>query len=129
MTQMYGPAAFRKRDRAWGAEVADMYPAYLIGSRAVALMGIRTHRCLISDRLTSNHLGHQTLDAIIDPSHALSLANSGKIQIAITPSGGVSNVFSLRRMIHAIPAICWPGPLPACCDAASVLRSVAMFRS
>jgi hypothetical protein len=24
------------------SEVADMYPAYLIGSRAVAMMGIRT---------------------------------------------------------------------------------------
>jgi hypothetical protein len=44
MTRMYGPAAFRKRDCAWVAEVADMYPACLIGSRAVALMGIRTHR-------------------------------------------------------------------------------------
>jgi hypothetical protein len=27
MTHMYGPAAFRKRDCAWVAEVADMYPA------------------------------------------------------------------------------------------------------
>jgi hypothetical protein len=26
----------------WIAEVADMYPACVIGSRAVALMGIRT---------------------------------------------------------------------------------------
>jgi hypothetical protein len=26
------------------SEVADMYPAWLIGSRAVALMGVRTHR-------------------------------------------------------------------------------------
>jgi hypothetical protein len=43
MSAMYGPAAFRKRDCAWFAEVADMYPARLIGSRAVALMGIRTH--------------------------------------------------------------------------------------
>ena len=43
LTRMYGPAAFRKRDCAWKAEVADMYPACLIGSRAVALMGIRTH--------------------------------------------------------------------------------------
>lgn len=43
MTQMYGPAAFRNRDCAWVLEVADMYPACLIGSRAVALMGIRTH--------------------------------------------------------------------------------------
>ena len=44
VTRMYGPAAFRNRDRAWVSEVADMYPACLIGSRAVALMGIRTHR-------------------------------------------------------------------------------------
>jgi hypothetical protein len=34
-----------------------MYPACLIGSRAVALMGIRTHLCvLLTDRLASNHL-------------------------------------------------------------------------
>ena len=36
---LYGPAAFRKRACAWIAEVADMYPACLIGSRAVASMG------------------------------------------------------------------------------------------
>jgi hypothetical protein len=27
----------------WIPEVADMYPACLIGTRAVALMGVRTH--------------------------------------------------------------------------------------
>jgi len=27
----------------WLSEFADMYPACLIGSRAVALMGVRTH--------------------------------------------------------------------------------------
>ena len=43
VTRMYGPAAFRNRDCAWVAAVADMYPACLIGSRAVALMGVRTH--------------------------------------------------------------------------------------
>ena len=43
MTRMYGPAAFRKRDCAWIAEVADLHPDLLIGSRAVALVGIRTH--------------------------------------------------------------------------------------
>src|ERR1700733_5142374 len=42
MTRMYGPAAFRKRDCAWIAEGADMYPACLIGSRAGAFMGIRS---------------------------------------------------------------------------------------
>jgi hypothetical protein len=39
---MYGPAAIRKRDYFWLSEVADMYPACLIGSRAVALLGVRT---------------------------------------------------------------------------------------
>jgi hypothetical protein len=39
---MYGPAADRKKDFCWMSEVADMYPACLIGTRAVAMMGIRT---------------------------------------------------------------------------------------
>ena len=47
MTQVYGPAAFRNRVCAWVAEVVDMYPACLIGSRAVALMG-NTRVSLIS---------------------------------------------------------------------------------
>jgi hypothetical protein len=38
MTRMYEPAAFRNRDCAWDAEVANMYPTCLIGSRTVALM-------------------------------------------------------------------------------------------
>jgi len=40
MTQMYGPAAFRKRGVL--AEVAGMYPACW-SARAVALIGVRTH--------------------------------------------------------------------------------------
>ncbi len=36
---MYGPAAFRKRDFRTIVGVADVYPAFVIGSRAVALMG------------------------------------------------------------------------------------------
>jgi hypothetical protein len=39
---MYGPAAVRKRDLCRMSDVADMYPACLLGSRAVAMMGIRT---------------------------------------------------------------------------------------
>jgi hypothetical protein len=42
LAQMYGPAADSKWVRAWKAEVADMYPACLIGTWAVASMGIRT---------------------------------------------------------------------------------------
>jgi hypothetical protein len=53
------------------AEVAHMYPACLVGSRAVALMG-NTHAPLISlaDRLPGNHLGQQIPGAFIDPFHA-----------------------------------------------------------
>jgi hypothetical protein len=71
LTHMYGPAP-------WMAEVADMYPAYLIGSRAAALMGIRTHLLvsLLADRVASKHLGHQTPDAFIDPFHAFSLSRT-----------------------------------------------------
>jgi len=42
IAKMYGPAAVRKKDFCRISEVADMYPAFLIGSRAVAMMGIRT---------------------------------------------------------------------------------------
>lgn len=44
-----------------------MYPACLIGSRAVALTGVRTRLGLLADRLTSNHSGHQVQGAFIDP--------------------------------------------------------------
>src|ERR1700733_1231305 len=54
---MYRLAAFRKRDRAWIAEVADMYTACLVGSRAVALMGIRTHLGLISRQVGKQPFG------------------------------------------------------------------------
>jgi hypothetical protein len=53
-----------------------MYPARLIGSRAVSLMGLRTHFGLVSGGLANNHSGHQTLGAFIYPFHAFSLANS-----------------------------------------------------
>ena len=42
LTLMYGPTAFRKSDFCMVLEVADMYPACLIDTRAVAMMGIRT---------------------------------------------------------------------------------------
>jgi hypothetical protein len=62
--------------RARIAEVAHMYPACWIGSRAVALMG-NTHAPLVSlaVRLTGNHQGHQAPGAFIDPFHASSVAN------------------------------------------------------
>src|SRR6516225_12014016 len=72
MTRMYGPAAFRKRDCAWVAEVADIAGRGLDGNTHVSLVSL-------ADRLASNHWGHQTLDAFIDPFHAFfSIANSNE---------------------------------------------------
>jgi hypothetical protein len=51
---MYGPAAFRNRAYAWMAEVADLYPACLIGLPAVALMGIRTHPKICAAQLLAS---------------------------------------------------------------------------
>ena len=62
--QMYVPAAVRKCSIAHLQEVADLYPAF--GSAcffAVALLGVRTRRCLISDLIYDDHLGSQTLGA------------------------------------------------------------------
>jgi len=73
----------------------------------------------LADRLTSNHLGHQTLDAIIDPFHAFSLARTpmrGLAQIAMASRRLMSKVFSLRRMLQAIRA-------------SLLARAVASFRS
>ena len=44
---MYVPAAVRNREFGVAAEVAHMYPACWIGSRAVAMMGLRTRLGLI----------------------------------------------------------------------------------
>ena len=63
------------------SEVAYMYPAYLIGTRAVASHDGNTHAPLISlaDRSSSDHLGYQTLGAFLGPFHAvISVANSSE---------------------------------------------------
>ena len=54
-----------------------MYPAFSIGSRAVALMGIRArHGSQFSERLLGSQLCQQTLRAFIIPFHAaISVAN------------------------------------------------------
>ena len=55
-----------------------MYPACFDRLAGRGLDG-NTHAFLVSlaDRLTSNHSGHQTLDAFIDPFHAFSLSRTG----------------------------------------------------
>ena len=45
---MYVTAAARKCSIACSQEVADMYPAFRSASFAVALLGVRTRRCLIT---------------------------------------------------------------------------------
>ena len=55
---MYVPAAVRKSSIARLLEVADMYPACdRLEYFAVALLGVRTRRCLISDLIYDDHLG------------------------------------------------------------------------
>ena len=53
-----------------------MYPACLIGSRVVALMG-NTHAPLVSlaDRLLRSHSRRQTPSAFIHPFHSCLIAN------------------------------------------------------
>src|SRR6476620_12719816 len=66
-----------------------------------------THASLVSlaDRLASNHLGHQTFDAFIDPFHTFSLSRTRVgLQIAVTSRREASKGFSLRRMLHVIRA-------------------------
>jgi hypothetical protein len=61
---MYVPAAVRKSSIARLLEVADMYPACdRLEYFAVALLGVRTRRCLISVLIYDDHLGSQTLGA------------------------------------------------------------------
>ena len=56
------------------AEVAHMYPACLIGSWAVAMMGLRTRLGLISGKVNDDHKGSQTLGAYLIRSMLFSLS-------------------------------------------------------
>ena len=64
---------FRNRDRAWVSEVAGLFDR--LAGRGV---DGNTHASLVlfADRLASNHLGHQTVDAFIDPFHAFPLSRT-----------------------------------------------------
>ncbi len=61
---------FAMRSFACSLEVADMYPACLSAFFAVALLGLRTRLCLISDQIYYDHKGSQTLGAYFFPFHA-----------------------------------------------------------
>jgi hypothetical protein len=61
---MHVPAAVRKCSIVLLQEVANMNPAF--GSAcvfAVALLGVRTRRCIINDPIFDDHLGSQTMGA------------------------------------------------------------------
>lgn len=60
---MYVPTAVRNSEFGVAAEVAHMYPACWIGSRAVAMMGLRTRLGLISRKASGGPVGSQTLGA------------------------------------------------------------------
>ena len=82
--RMYGPAAFRNSDYAWGAEVAE---SGVFDRLAGGGLDGNTHASLVSlaDRLASNHLRHQTLDAFVDPFRAFSRSRTRvRRQVAIT---------------------------------------------
>ena len=73
---LYVPAAVRKCSIARLLEVADMYPACdRLEYFAVALLGVRTRRCLISDLIYDDHLGSQTLGAPLFRSMQLRFTN------------------------------------------------------
>ncbi len=89
-----------------------MYPACLIGTRAVALMGVRTHFGLISGQVGQwcwgDHLGQQTLGAYLNPFHAAISVASGirgrLVQMAATSFRLASKALPLARTLQAIRA-------------------------
>jgi hypothetical protein len=73
---MYVPAVVRNRESGVAAEVAHMYPACFFGSRAVAMMGLRTRLGLISGQVDDDPMGSQTLGAYLIRSMLLSLSRT-----------------------------------------------------
>ncbi len=81
----------------------------LIGSRAVALMGLRTRLGLISGKVFADHKGRQTLGAYFLRSMLSSLSRTpfdrGKRQmVSMAISLGASNRVPCRRTLHAVRA-------------------------
>lgn len=81
----------------------------LIGSRAVALMGLRTRLRLISGKVFADHKGRQTLGAYFLRSLLSSLSRTpfdrGKRQmVSMAISLGASNRGPCRRTLHAVRA-------------------------
>ena len=81
----------------------------LIGSRAVALMGLRTRLGLISGKILVDRKGRQTLGAYFLRSMLSSLSRTpfdrGKRQmVSMAISLGASNRVPCRRTLHAVRA-------------------------
>ncbi len=97
------------------AEVAHMYPACLIGSWVVAMMGLRTRPGLIGGKVNDDHKGSQAPGAdsrgVSHPFHALfSFANSEMAwprqiaSAAMSLSRWPSKLVAWRRILQAILA-------------------------
>ena len=84
------------------------------------------------DRLASNHLCQQALDALIDPFQAFfSVANSRGVWLrkAITLQWGRRRLSRYAGCSMRSAPACWPWLWPVCCDASLGQRSEAMLRS
>ena len=60
---MYVPAAVRKRFLCMSLEVASYVSGLLIDTRVVAMLGLRSHRDLISGQVQIDRMGRQILGA------------------------------------------------------------------
>ena len=89
----------RKLDFDTQKEAPILAGAFLDGSTHAPLV-------LLTARLSSSHLCHQTLSAYLDPFHAVSQSRTSvrSAQIAETPRQWVSNVFLCRRTLQAMRA-------------------------
>jgi len=123
---MYGPAAFRDRDCAWVAEVADIYPACLIGSRAVTLMGMRTHRW--SHKRTGWRatiwVTRLSIRSSIRSMHSPRTRVGFRLLLPSLRDGSNRRSSLCAGCSTRSAPACWPGLLPACCDAAEELRAL-----
>ena len=81
----------------------------LIGSRAVALMGLRTRLGLISSKVLADHKGRQTLGAyflrsMLSSSSRTPFGRGKRQMVSMAISLGASNRVPCRRTLHAVRA-------------------------
>ncbi len=116
------------------SEVADMYPAYLIGTWAVAMMGIRTrhwshYRTGSVGTIWVTRLWVRFSVRSMQSSQSRTSARLSRIRPR-SPRYGLYRT-SCRASEHSTRCAraCWPGPWPACSCACVVTPSRARARS